>query len=524
MSLLPVNIDDVLHARTVESERLEFKRGWNPEAVLHTVCAFANDFHNLDGGYIFVGIEEDRGRPVLPPVGLSPEQLDAIQKEILNMGFSKIQPAYHPIVAPYEMEGRHVLVIWAPGGQNRPYKAADTLARGNQSWSYYIRKTSSTVKARGDDERELLTLAARIPFDDRQNQQASLADLKLSLIQAHLSDIGSQLVEEAAGMDFERLCRQMHIVGGAPERPLPLNVGLMFFNEDPSRFFPQTQIDVVQFPESPGADVFSEQIFGGPLSRMVREALSHVRSTVLRESVVKRPDRAEADRFFNYPYAAVEEALVNAVYHRDYQLREPIEVRVLPDSLVITSYPGPDQSISMDALASGSFHARRYRNRRIGEFFKELELTEGRGTGVPKMRRAMRENGSPDPLFETDENRTYFTVILPVHPLAAPPTPGGTPGETPAISPDVLNGLNGKMLDLLDFSQIPRDRASIQRRLGLKDQKHVRARYLKPLLDQGLLALTDPDHPSSRGQKYRTTNLGQAALLLGRGTPEENDS
>lgn len=46
---LPINIDDLLHARSVESERLEFKKGWNPVAVLHTLCAFANDFHNWPG-------------------------------------------------------------------------------------------------------------------------------------------------------------------------------------------------------------------------------------------------------------------------------------------------------------------------------------------------------------------------------------------------------------------------------------------------------------------------------------------
>jgi hypothetical protein len=50
---LPINIDDLLHGRSVEWERLEFKRGWNPLDVLHTACAFANDFHNLGGGYIF---------------------------------------------------------------------------------------------------------------------------------------------------------------------------------------------------------------------------------------------------------------------------------------------------------------------------------------------------------------------------------------------------------------------------------------------------------------------------------------
>ena len=53
---LPVNIDDLLTARTVEWERLEFKAGWNPKAVLRTMCAFANDFHNLGGGYIILGV------------------------------------------------------------------------------------------------------------------------------------------------------------------------------------------------------------------------------------------------------------------------------------------------------------------------------------------------------------------------------------------------------------------------------------------------------------------------------------
>jgi predicted HTH transcriptional regulator len=59
---LPINIDDILHGQTVGSERLEFKQGWNPEAVLHTMCAFANDFHNLGGGYIFIGVAENQGQ------------------------------------------------------------------------------------------------------------------------------------------------------------------------------------------------------------------------------------------------------------------------------------------------------------------------------------------------------------------------------------------------------------------------------------------------------------------------------
>jgi len=73
---LPININEILKGRLVEWERLEFKKGWNPEAVLHTLCAFANDFHNWGGGYIFIGIEAKQGRPVLPPAGLPKKELN----------------------------------------------------------------------------------------------------------------------------------------------------------------------------------------------------------------------------------------------------------------------------------------------------------------------------------------------------------------------------------------------------------------------------------------------------------------
>jgi len=253
---LPINIEEVIRGRSVEWERLEFKKGWNPEPVLHTLCAFANDFHNLGGGYIFIGVAQDEGRPVLPPAGLPSHELDHVQKEVLRLGYL-IQPAYHPIVEPYVIDGKNILVL---------------------------------------------------------------------------------------------------------------------------------------------------------------------------------------------------------------------------------------------------------RNRRIGEFLKELRLTEGRGTGVPKIIRAMSRNGSPPPRFKTDEERTYFSAILPIHPAAT------TDKTTPHVTPHVFNVLGEKGRILLAFCRSPRDRASIQSQLGLKDVKHLRQRYLHPLIDNLLLMMTDPKNPASRGQKYKTTELGLAAL------------
>jgi ATP-dependent DNA helicase RecG len=82
----------------------------------------------------------------------------------------------------------------------------------------------------------------------------------------------------------------------------------------------------------------------------------------------------------------------------------------------VTSYPGPVPGIRKEHLQAKRVPTISARNRRIGEFLKDLRLAEGRGTGIPKIQRKMKENGSPEATFEFDEDRTYFTAILPVHP------------------------------------------------------------------------------------------------------------
>lgn len=343
---LPISIADLLQGRSMEWERLEYKEGWNPESVLHTICAFANDFHNLGGGYILVGVEEKEGRPVLPPKGIDPAAIDGIQKELLSLGYSAIQPMYHPLTAPYQIDGKWVLAIWVPGGETRPYKAKISLARDAKDWAYYIRKQSSTVRAKDEAERELLSLAATVPFDDRYNQAASVEDLSHQLMTDFLKEVGSDLAEEAANLSNEELGRQMNVVGGPKEAAFPKNVGLLFFNEQPDKYFPATQIDVVWFPEGAGGDKFSEKVFKGPLARMTREALDYIKRNFISETVIKHRDRAEATRVENFPYPAIEEAVVNAVYHRGYDVREAVEIRIHQDELVVLSQTPPAMPVA----------------------------------------------------------------------------------------------------------------------------------------------------------------------------------
>ena len=330
--------------------------------------------------------------------------------------------------------------------------------------------------------------------------------------------MGSDLALET-GLSTEILGRRMSIVDGPAEACFTKNVGLLFFNETPHRFFPATQIDVVWFPDGAGGDRFEEKEFRGPLSIILREAIDFIARNYLKETVIKHPHQPEAERFWNFPLAAIEEALVNAIYHRSYEEREPVEVRITPQELTILSFPGADRSIRMEDLQTGRAISRRYRNRRIGEFLKELDLDEGRSTDIPKILRAMRENGSPAPVFETDDDRTSFLVRLPVHEAAHSPPPGQGDEQATEHDAQEFTGQDtgqdtGQVTDHVELLVATltgeMGRAQLQSALRLAHRDHFTATYLRPALDTGLIEMTLPDKPTSRHQRYRRTAAGEA--------------
>ncbi len=408
---IPTTIHTLLSGNVVEWARIEFKTTWDPEASLKTITAFANDIDNWGGGYIIIGVKEQDGIPVKPYVGVPANTLDAWQKDIYEK-CKLIRPAYTPIIGVDEIDDKSFIIIWCPGGDSRPYSSPKTMGKDSKERFCYIRKGSVTASPNDDELKDLFTLANRTPFDDRVNHEAELTDINYTLVKSYLKEIGSSLYETADTMDFTELCANMNLISSLPEYVKPKNVALMFFSPEPERFFPYAQIDVVQFPEGDAGDKIIEQTFTGPLHEQLRAALRYIRNIILTEQVIKVPGKAEAERFFNYPYEAIEEALSNAVYHKAYDEREPIEVRVEKNMIEIISHPGPDRSVTLEGLRTFKVRSRRYRNRRIGEFLKELHLTEGRNTGFKKILDALQKNGSPLPEFETDEAHDYFITRL----------------------------------------------------------------------------------------------------------------
>lgn len=413
--ILPINIEDLLNCRGVESARIEFKAGWDPHTtglqVLKTICAFANDLHNLNGGYIVIGVAENNGCAELPPRGLSPDQLDDIQKWIRG-NCNRIDPEYQPVLSPEVYADKHLFVIWAPASDVRPHRAPDG-EKGTRR--YFVRLGSESVDAEKNGViDQLMQLTAKVPFDDRRALHASVDDLRENKVREFLKDIRSGLLEES---NTRNLYRKLRISAPVNGHDAPKNIGLLMFSDDPDVLYPGTRIEIVQYAADASGNVLEERVFRGGIHEQLKNALAYFES-ISSSHLEKQASSFKVKGWVSYPIPALREAVVNAVYHKSYELvQEPVKIYFYPDRIEIISYPGPVPGIQLRHLQQElPMPPVPARNRRIGEFLKELRLAEGRGTGLPKIFRAMRENGSHQPVFDFDEQRTFFRVTLPAHP------------------------------------------------------------------------------------------------------------
>lgn len=413
---LPINIEDLLNKRKVESNRIEFKANWNPDKIYHTICAFATDIENAGGGYIIIGVEEENGIAKRPVKGIKDTDIDKILKDMVGYD-AKISPTYMCKVSPEEVDGRTILVIWAPAGINRPYSVMESVVAKKSIPKFYVRSKSSTIEAKGEILDEVRELANRVPFDERGNEVISIDDISGVRVYEHLKKVGSKLADEFGNKPLLEILDEMNLIVGPTENRLLKNVAAMMFCDHPEKFFPVTQVDIVHFPEgsieNPDVMIEAPKITG-PVPKIINETLSYLRTNVIKQRITKPSDDEKSIKVFNYPYQAFEEAVVNALYHRDYMEREPVEITIEPTHVDILSYAGPDRSISAEAIKEAKkLKARRYRNRRLGDFLKELGLTEGRATGIPTIQKHLKLNGSNPAVIETDDDRTYFLLTIP---------------------------------------------------------------------------------------------------------------
>ncbi|AAY39954.1 ATP-dependent DNA helicase recG [Pseudomonas syringae pv. syringae B728a] len=188
---------------------------------------------------------------------------------------------------------------------------------------------------------------------------------------------------------------------------------------------------------------------------------------------------------------AIREGIVNAFAHRDYSsFSGGIKVEISPVRLQIWNSGSLPDGVDADKLQQG--HISVLRNPDIAHALYLQGYMEKLGRGSVLIRQACEENGLAPPVWYSEGNSGVTLTFL---------TPEVAPEATPEVTPEV------EKLIVLVNGDIKR--IELQHQLKLADAEHFRKHYLSPALEQGVLAMTIPEKPTSSNQRYRLTSLGK---------------
>jgi ATP-dependent DNA helicase RecG len=382
-----------------ESDRVERKESFKgdvPRKAREAVCAFANDLPNhRQPGVLFIGVTDD-GRPW----GLDvTDQLLLTLSDISQDG--RILPLPVMTVERRVLRGKPVAVVTVMPSDMPPVRYDGRI---------FIRTGPRRAIANEQEER-ILTERRRhrnLPFDARAMPAAMLADLSRALFEDEYlpAAFASEILEENHRSYEERLASCRMIV--SPDDPTPTVLGLLAIGKNPQRFLPGAAI---QFLRLGGVDlvddVIDEALLGGPLKALLQRAedkiIAHNRTAV---DILSAPTHILTH---DYPLAAIQQLLFNAVLHRIYEgTNAPIRINWFDDRIEIISPGGPYGNVTEANFGQPGITD--YRNPGLADVMKTWGFVQRFGRRIMTARSEMQRNGNPPPEFTVTPSLVTCTL------------------------------------------------------------------------------------------------------------------
>lgn len=476
--MLPEELIDLV-SKTVhqkaETQTLELKAAHVdcPKRLYDTLSSFSNQD---SGGILLFGVDETKSFEV---VGVY--DLQSLQKKVTEQ-CNQMEPLVRAVFTVAEIDGKPVCSAEIPAIDlsERPcyYKGAGRV-KGS-----YIRVGDADLPMTDYELYSYEAFRKHLYDDERPIERASLKVLNQDVLQRYVLEKridrpGFGKLSEPEQYELLNITRN-----GTPTLAAVLNFAIY-----PQGYLPQLGITAIVVPGTEigslaedSARFLDNKRIEGTIAEMVEEALAFCKRNMKTRTVIAPDTGLRTDRT-EYPINALREIILNALIHRDYSLYTegtPVQLDFFSDRVEVHSPGCLYGRVTIEQLG----HSRPdLRNPALAVMAETLTDSENRYSGIPTIRREMEAYGLPAPVFEN--RRDEFVVTLYNTPVA-------TDATTPASDSDTL----------LDFCKTPRSRKEIADFLKLKTTSYAMQRYVTPLLENGQLKMTNPEHPGSRTQKY----------------------
>lgn len=466
-----------------ETQNVEVKaaHGGCPRKLYDTLSSFSNQD---GGGIILFGLDEEQDFSV---VGVY--DLQDLQKKVTEQCNQMIPPV-RAVFTVAELSGGPICSAEIPSVDltERPcYYSGVGRIKGS-----YVRVGDADLPMTDYEIYSYEAFRSHVHDDERAIIRADLSLLDQDSVRYYVT----QMKKERPG--FSKLTDdQIYEMLAITRKGVPTLAAILNFGLYPQGYFPQLAITAVTVPGKEIGDVsgrderfLDNKRIEGKLTEMLSEALTFCRRNMKIRTIINSETGERADKP-EYPIEAIREAVLNALIHRDYSHfteGTPIQIDFFSDRLEIHSPGGLYGRMTVEDLGKARPDLRNPALATMSEF---LLKTENRYSGIPTIRREMKEAGLPAPVFLNRRNE--FVVILYNEQIAEQQEEDPRPDH--------------KSSGLIDFCKVPRTRKEIADYLGINTVFYVMKHYVQPLIASGELEMTIPDKPKSRNQKYVSKNI-----------------
>jgi len=418
-------------------------------------------FSNTKGGLVLLGVRDDRTVPG--------ERLSNDFKAKINSLARNCNPA----IAVEAAQVGNVVVVDVHEGAEKPYSCGS---------GYFRRLNGTTQKMSHEEVRIMFRENDPMPFEERTARDFSFSDVAKAKVRAFTTEAGVNIGKTSAA-DF---LRSLKVADEATIK----NAGILFFATDVHDFLPQAQMTLVAFKGTKKGNIYDRQDVRDDLLTQFRQASLFLERHLNVRSEIKGYNRVD---IYEIPLAALREAVVNALMHRDYSiLGTQVSVEIFDDRVEIINPGGLPKGLSQKTFAKGISMRR---NELIADLFFRLDKVERVGQGIQRMKDAMADAGLKEPEFEANG---FFRAVFRRSPELSLKGPEGVVEKVVEGVVDNLTDNQRRILELVRASATISAR-QLAERVGISQRKIQE--NLARLRSKGLLKRVGPD----RGGHWEVT-------------------